>query len=287
MMVWDALRYFLVVARSPSIREAAKTMKVSHSTVLRQLNLLEEQLETRLFDRNSVGFQLTAAGEDVFRSVLDIEESTQYIQRIATGRDTSLEGLVSINMPEILTHPSVLPDFSEFKQSFSKIKIKINQSYRMVDLNKREADIAVRLTNTPPDDLVGRKIGKLTLSAYCTNDYALQHKPLSQQSKAEIIAYGTPEKWNTDNELLENFSHLDVTGYFDNVLLQIELTKQGLGVGIIPTTIADQEPMLVRLVDESISYDIWIVYHTDLRYTSRVRVVRDFLVKSYSEKLSH
>lgn len=281
-MDWDDYRIFLAVARTPSIRAAAAKLEVSHSTVLRRIERLEEKLEARLFERRNVGFRLTETGQEVLIGAEEIEESIQDIDRSVTGRDSALHGLVKISMPNAVLHPSQQLDIVAFRRRFPGILLQIDLSYDLVDLRRREADIAVRFIDTPPEDLVAKKIGTVEIAAYATQEYITKYKPLQQDSKAEIIGYGQPTTWTSPS----NFEHLNVAGFFDDVLFQVELTKSGLGVGILPSAIADKEPSLVKITDPDSTVDAWVIYHPDLRQTSRVRVVRDFLVEDLRKKLN-
>ena len=280
MLDWDDYRIFLMVARTPSIRAAATELGVSHSTVLRRVDRLEDKLGARLFERHAVGFRLTPAGEDVLQGVHEIEESVQSIDRAVTGRDSALEGIVKITMPEVFTHPALFPDLSDFNEQFPNIQLEVDLSYSIADLSKREADIALRVTNLPPDDLVGRKVGSAYLAPYATADYIKRFQPLDQDSKAQLIAFGNPMTWKCRHGL----NHLNVIGYFEHMALRTTLACQGVGIASLPIIIGDSEPTLVRVREPIKFADAWLLYHTDLRYTSRVRAVRDFLQKSMIER---
>jgi DNA-binding transcriptional LysR family regulator len=149
-------------------------------------------------------------------------------------------------------------------------------SHSIADLGKREADIAIRLTGMPTDDLVERRVGQAHLAAYATAAYIDQHPPLKLDSKAQLIAYGSPQNWQSRHGL----EHLSPVGFYDDILLQVNLAQQGLGVASLPCMIADSEPALQRLTAPEIFTDIWVLYHGDLRHTWRVRAVRDFLMES-------
>lgn len=281
-MDWNDYQFFLVVARTPSVRAAAAELNVSHSTVLRRVENLENRLGARLFERQTVGFRLTSAGEEVFAGAKEIEESIQSIDRAVTGRDSSLEGLVKISMPSIFSHPAVCPDVVSFKDQFPGIKLEIDLSYKSVNLNKREADIAVRFTNSPPEDLVGRRVGRAAMAPYATKNYLRKHKPMEAKSSAQLIGYGNPDTWHA----VAGFEHLDVVGFYDDIFMQVDLIKRGLGIGVVPMFMCSPDPNLVQLMPPAQVFDVWVLYHTDLRYTSRVRAVRDFLVSQLTEKLS-
>ena len=61
-MDWTDVRHFLALARTGSVRAAGSELGVSHSTVARRVEALEERLAARLFDRSRDGYTLTAAG---------------------------------------------------------------------------------------------------------------------------------------------------------------------------------------------------------------------------------
>jgi DNA-binding transcriptional LysR family regulator len=276
MLDWDDYRIFLTVARTPSIRTAALELQISHSTVLRRLDRLEDKLGARLFERRNVGFRLTPAGEDVYQGVCEIEESVQGIDRSVTGRDSVLEGVVKVTMPDVFGHPALFPDLSKFNERFPLIQLDVDLSYSYADLGKREADIALRITNAPSDDLVGRKIGSAHMANYATQAYIGKHRPFEAKSQAKVIASGNPDTWSPRPEL----DHLTAIGYFDNMLLRVTLACQGVGIAYLPTPVGDYEANLIRLTEPVPVADAWLLYHTDLRYTSRVRAVRDFLQES-------
>ena len=66
-MNWDDLKFFLAVAKSRSIRGAADRLKVSHSTVSRRIDALEDGLGVRLFDRLPSGYVATITGEELLK----------------------------------------------------------------------------------------------------------------------------------------------------------------------------------------------------------------------------
>jgi DNA-binding transcriptional LysR family regulator len=281
MLDWDDYRIFLMVSRTPSIRAAASKLEVSHSTVLRRLDRLEDKLGARLFERRAVGFRLTLAGEDVLQGVHDIEESVQSIDRSVTGRDSALEGIVKVTMPDVFAHPSLFPDLGEFNKRFPNIQLEIDLSYSIADLGKREADIALRVTNDPPQDLIGRKLAPAYIAAYAKKDYVARYRPQELDSQAQRIGFGNPELWQCEH----GFGHLNVVGFFDNVMLQLTLARQGVGVASLPFVIGEAEPDLLRISEPIAKSEVWLLYHTDLRNTSRVRAVRDFLQDSVLDQL--
>jgi len=62
-MLWDDLRYFIAVARAGTLSKAARELGISHATVIRRIDQLETDTQTRLFRRLQNGYRLT---EDAF-----------------------------------------------------------------------------------------------------------------------------------------------------------------------------------------------------------------------------
>lgn len=278
-MDWDNYRVFLAVAKAPSVRAAAHRLGMSHSTVLRKLKQLEETMGTRLIEPLTSGVQLTQAGEEVQAHAQLLDEQIQEMDRKVTGRDSLLSGIVRISMPDILTHPSICPDFCRFHQQFPGIKLAIELSYSAVDLARREADIAVRfIFKQPPDDLVGRRVGQNYMAPYATQRYIDLHNPGAPDSTAKIIGWGDQASWKAPKP----FRHLPALGYYDSILLQLAQTKLGLGIGYLPHVAACREQNLVQIGPPHADYNVWVLYHSDLRHTARVRAARDFLVTHFS-----
>ena len=61
---WDNLRYVLMVANKGSIAAAARELKVNRTTVLRRINIFQENLNCRIFDRGENGYVLTSGEND-------------------------------------------------------------------------------------------------------------------------------------------------------------------------------------------------------------------------------
>ena len=110
---WDDLRYFLSIARSGSLTDAARELAVSYSTVSRRLNALEEALGVRLFERLATGFELTPAGTDMLGSAERMEAEFSELSRRVLGRDARLAGHLRLATTDVLA-TSFMPDLAAF-----------------------------------------------------------------------------------------------------------------------------------------------------------------------------
>ena len=109
MIDWDDIRYFLAVARGGSVRAAAESLGVYHSTVLRRIGELEKRLGARMFEKLPSGYRLTAAGAEVLELAHQMEASSHQLETRVFGLDQGVrEQLVQIARQETGAHAVTL-----------------------------------------------------------------------------------------------------------------------------------------------------------------------------------
>lgn len=281
-MNWDDLKIFLAVAEAPSMRMAAKNLRVSHSTVSRRIDALESKLAARLFDRLPEGYKLTPAGRDLLPISQELREKVDAYSLKVLGRDTELEGTICVTMPDVIAIEIMMPYIAEFQQLYPDIMVRIEASMEVFDLNRREADIAFRFTNEPPEHLIGRRVASAHQAVYAHKDYATQHDFNDPACEAKWIGWGQPVEapaWIATSP----FPHLKMANYFDNPLIQREAVRQKLGLGFLPCAIMDKDGDFVRLTAPAPSRDFWVLTHKDLKDTARLRVFREFIFSKAGE----
>ncbi|MGL1921119.1 MAG: LysR family transcriptional regulator [Hyphomicrobiales bacterium] len=278
-MNWDNLKYFLAVAQTTSMRAAGKHLKVSHTTISRHIDDLENQLNVKLFERLPDGYRLTQSGSELLPIALQTDDNLLAFGRHVTGRDAALEGKLTVTFPEGMIVDLLMPYIFDFMENHPKIFVKVITSLQTLDLSRREADIAVRVTQNPPEHLIGRKLGTLHQAAYATPKYIETHSPLEDlDTTAKWIGWGVPEqrpKWKKGAV----FPHLDTVGSFNNIDIQVEAAKRHLGIAYVPCVQGDVHAELVRLSEPKPSFDIWLLSHADLRATARVRAFRQYIIQ--------
>jgi len=108
---WDDIKHFLALSRHGSVRAASDKLGISHSTVARRIEAFEKRLGVRLFERSSIGYALTAAGEEVLISAEQIENEIHSLERRIVGRDQQLSGSIKLTLFDVLcTHLLMPPD---------------------------------------------------------------------------------------------------------------------------------------------------------------------------------
>lgn len=153
---WDELRYVLAVARDRTLMRAAVTLGVAHTTVGRRLKSLEDQLGVQLFDRTPEGLIATAAGEDLAAVAEQVEGEVLSVKGRVLGRDAQLQGKLRVSTVDTLFF-GFESTFTSFMARYPSIDLTIATSSERVSLTRREADVVLRLSNAPPENLVGAR----------------------------------------------------------------------------------------------------------------------------------
>ena len=277
---WDDIRFFLEVARSGSISGASRALKVNHTTVSRRIQSFEAKHGVRLFERHKDGYQLTKAADAIYHQALEIEEQNQQISRTLFGQDTRLEGPISLTMPHDIFENILAEDLSEFHQENPGIQLNLIVNKGLMNMASRDADIAIRLTPSPPDYLVGREITPLQHAIYSNQEYSVHSKPVGL-----ILWHGenTIPSWAE-----KHFNDCFVSLYVDDLSSMYAAVKAGFGIARMPCYMPDSlnDPSIRKLeIDLPKSdWSVWVLSHVDLRKTARVQYLREFLVKKLLNK---
>lgn len=277
-MQWDDWRFFLALVRKGSVRAAAGHLGVSHSTVLHRIEGLERELGLALFERQPEGFAPTGAASELLQFALRIEAEMEGLERAVAGRDRTLSGVLRVTMADLLATRFLVPVLARFAAAYPGIELELLLTYEHLNLTRREADVALRLTHRPPEDLIGRRLCNCAKAVYAARHLVGKQDPAAPDTTLTWIGWQDlvpfPD-WVKESP----YPHLPVRHQLNNALLQVEGAKAGLGLALIPCFLGDAEPELARLPPGHPipGYDVWLLTHRDLRRTARVRAFLDFL----------
>jgi DNA-binding transcriptional LysR family regulator len=280
-MHWDDLRIFLAVARAGSISGAATRLGVQHSTVSRRLRALEERLGTRLTERKTSGYELTDAGEELRLSACKIEAEILEFEGARSGEDTGATGELRVTAISNMASSVLMPVFARFSAAYPDIELHVLVSNKFVKLAERDADVAIRLTNTPLDTLVGTRLTTVASAIYGERAYCAQVKATERPEKwLGVECCGFHRSWTKD--ACPDHDH---NFYVDDTLLTLSAIKAGAGQAYLPCFMGDSEPLLVRFKPPEPQHDLglWLLYHHDLRHSKRVRLFREHMLCEITE----
>lgn len=275
---WDDLRVFLAVARSGSISGGARQLGLQHSTVSRRMRKLEQDLGVRLFDKVPSGYALTTDGESLVQAASRMECEVLSVDGALSGKDQQPSGALRVTAIDNMATTVLMPMFAGFSREYPDVTMHIMVSNSDVSLAQREADVAIRLTNTPPDTLIGRRIVTVSSAIYASQGYLdslPEHGAEPDWLGVECCTFH--RSW-TKQECGDQSHRF----YVDDTLLTKAALKQALGVSILPCFMGDPDPLLVRYSEPRPEWDLglWILLHPDLKRTSRVLAFRNYMTQA-------
>ncbi len=275
---WEDLKTFAEVAGARTVRSAAKVLGVHHSTVSRRIERLEDNTGVRLFDRRPEGYALTEAGEELVAVARSFASELGDVERQIAGRDNVLTGKISATMSEPIAVHAFAPRLVEFTERYPGLDLEIKVTHDLLDVARREADVAIRMDNNPPQTLVGKRLFRYNLSVYASPKYLATRDLVNQPDDGRWIGWddadGLYPSWAQETE----FARVPAWGTFGDLRLQIAAAKSGLGIALLPCFVGDREEGLIRATERkpTPSRDVWILTHSDLRRTARVRAFMQF-----------
>jgi DNA-binding transcriptional LysR family regulator len=283
-MDWDELRYVLAVKRGGTLTAAAEALGVTRTTVGRRLREAEGRLGVRLFDRTPEGLVATGAGEDLAATAVQIEEEILAAEGRLLGRDAALKGKLCVTTLNFIY--ARFPDvFYSFIERYPGVELTVRITNEQVSLMRREADVAVRLGNSPSGHLVGRRVGRLNFEVYGARALAERLGPGATLGDFPWLHWD--ERGDTrflDQWLQENAPGARVALRSDDYAVLRRALSDGIGVHHLPVCEGDADPALVRLGGRLAEQarDLWVLTLPDLRNNQRIRAFMDHAYEGFA-----
>jgi DNA-binding transcriptional LysR family regulator len=286
---WDDLRLVKAIADVRSLPAAATLLGINHSTVFRRLGQIEEALGAKLFERHRSGYTLTTIGEEMVALARRVEEDIMAFTRKMVGQDIALSGELRVTTNDSLLTHLLTPLFVKFRQAYRDMRLDVVLANQGLNLSKRDADVAIRATDNPPENLVGRRAATIAWALYGRTEDFPNPGAVSQHNlfARDWVSLGDNLASLKAVKFVQKHIPPARIGYRINTVLGLaEAVEQGLGIGHLPCFIGDIRPGLVRLAAPvpEFSTDLWLLTHPDLRHSPRVRVFLDFLAAEISKQ---
>lgn len=279
---WNELQLVLAIARTGTLTGAAKLLKIDHSTVFRRLVALEARLDLKLFERTTGGaYAATAIGAQMAATGERMEDEAHALDRALSGRDHRLTGQLRVTSSETLAFRLLMPHLASFRHSHPGVTVELILDSRVLSLSRREADIALRPMRPKEGDLWGRKLSDVAWTVYGRRE--LYPPPLTENDLAQhpLIGWGEGTTGIGAVNWLTRIAPPEAFAYRSSSLInQYHAVKAGLGLAPLPCYLADPDPELIRVIPEPIPVlqrEMWIVTHSDLKATARVRAFFDIV----------
>jgi DNA-binding transcriptional LysR family regulator len=287
---WDDLRLFLAIARAGTLTAAAGQLRLSQPTAGRRLRSLEEVCGCALFQRTPNGFRLTDEGEAMLRHAERMEEEALALQRQFAGNDGELQGQLRLSSSDWISNMVLSPAVATFCLQHRRVTVEIVADFRLLSLDRREADLVFRLLPFDGPDIVQRRFTHIRYDLFASPAY-LERRGAPEASTDgdghSLITMDTQFDAVADVAWLRRrFPRAHFSMRSNSREVQATACLAGAGLAVLPRLVGQQFGLVRIDVGEPLpGRDIWLGYHADLKRLRRLRALVDHLAEAVPDPL--
>jgi DNA-binding transcriptional LysR family regulator len=280
---WDDLRVYLAVARSESLSGAGKILRVDPATVGRRIARLEERLGTPLFAKSPQGYAMTDAGQRLLVHAERAEQAMSAALEEVQGQPGTLSGQIRIGAPDGCANYLLPQVCTQIMASNPDLEVQIVALPRVVNLSKREADMAIAVSPPAAGRLLVQKITDYRLHLAATRAYLETHPQIRTTDDLRdhrIVGYIPDMIFDRELDYLGALGLDRVQLASNSVSVQFHWLRTGAGLGIVHDFALPAAPDLVRVLPEAVSLtrSFYLVRHADDARLLRQRRLAETLV---------
>ncbi len=274
---WNDLRYVVAVSRNGSAAGAARSLGVSHATVLRRVAAIEQGVGAALFDRLPTGYVPT----DIGRTLIEVGESFDSAlidtHRRIEARTAGLSGTVRFTTTDSLAHCVVPPLLASFRVRYPAIVVELVVTNARLDLDTRAADVTLRPTVRPPEDWVGMRLAHNDFALFATPDYRSRCVGLPWADYDWLMPAGYAGDNAVTRWLRAHVAEDRIAGTADSFLALRQLAASGIGAAPLPMFMAGPDLVPFENLPRSTTGELWVLTHPDLRRAARIHAFMEHL----------
>lgn len=279
---WEDLRHLATLAAEGSLSAAARRLGVDHATVARRVAALEQDLDQKLIDRRGRRIVLTPAGARIAALAGDMDKVARAIERAAAGARERIAGTVTLSCPPALAAARLVAPLAELVRTHPDLRLRLVGETRSASLDRREADLAVRLSLPEAGDLVASRIGTMPFRFYGSRAYLAETAPADWR----FVGYDAPLEGSEQQKTVEAVAAgrpIVLTGSTSEI--QCAAVRAGAGIGLLPDFLAATDAELTPIETGKPLFErgIYLVIHEDMRTAAPVRAVAEALRRAQAD----
>lgn len=288
-MDWDKLRIFHAAAEAGSFTHAGEALRMSQSAVSRQVSSLEKDLGVPLFHRHARGLVLTEQGDILYRTASEVLNRLQTAETLLSDSTTKPAGDLRVTSSVSLGAVWVTQRIREFIDVYPDIRLELILNDEPVDLSMRVADVAIWAREPVQSDLIRRPLFSMQIHAYASATYIRKFgapQKIEDLDHHRLVSFmGNPPPHLTSINKLETIGREGreprLPAFRASTVLACKYAvRSGIGVGLIPDYLVEEEKDLVPVLRELeiTRLPVYFVYPEELKAAKKVQVFRDFVV---------
>lgn len=255
-MAWlDAWEAFVRTVEAGSMAAAARRLDCSRAQISKQLAELEKSFGARLLERTTRRLNLTPAGELFYQHALRVLDEIKETELALHNVVATPRGVLRISASVTFGRLHVAPLLPGIAEAYPQLQCELVLTDRPINVVEEKFDLVLRLTDTPPENLVARKLAVVERVMCASPRYLVtMGEPKSPQDLAHhhcftYLSARSESEWRLAAPSGEVLS-IPVRGKFqvDNVDSIHQAVLQGHGIAILPTYLCGAELACGELV---------------------------------------
>jgi DNA-binding transcriptional LysR family regulator len=291
-MDWDKLKIFHAVTQAGSFTKAAEVLNLSQSAISRQIQSLEYELKTTLYERHARGLSLTDNGEILYKTANEVISKIKEVESDLMDKKDKPSGKIVVTTVVGFGGIWLTPRIQEFMEKNPDIEVELIVTDQELDLSTREADIAIWMRQPKQLNYIQKKLIDINYHIYGSSKYLEKFgvpRTVKDLDKHNLITYGrgTPSPLSQKEWILKLGTKIKRKSVMkvNNIYALLLAVDSGVGLAALPDYMTIGKPGLVKVLGEinGPKYEAHFVYPQSLKNVARVQAFRDFIFNKVSE----
>ncbi|MGJ3433629.1 LysR family transcriptional regulator [Serratia sp. Je.1.23.a] len=292
-MNMNALQDFISVITHGSFSAASRATMTPKASISRRIRQLEDELQTRLFERTNTGFTLTAEGTLLFERIKPLVNELNDIKTDMMEQTGSPSGKLRISVPPVIAFDTLGKLAARYRELYPLVELELIADSRLVDPIREGFDAVIRVNPMADEEMIGIKIFKETLIFVASPQYREQLALGDPLTELPLISIGTHWKPNQISTVLEGEPrHFNVNTelYISSPFITRSTLISGVGSALLPEALVADDIKAGRLLHLGVSEQpeliLWCLYPSRRYVTGRLRAFIDLLKETFSQESS-
>ena len=293
-MDWDKLKIFYAVAEAGNFTKATYSLNLSQSAISRQIQSLEYELETLLFERHARGLSLTENGEYLFKTASEVIAKLKDVESTLMDKKNKPSGKLTVTTVVTLGTIWLTPRIQEFMKLNPEIEVELIFDDKELDLSTRQADVGIWMRRPKQLNYIQKKLIDINYHIYGSTKYLEQYgypKTIAELNKHKFISFGrgTPSPvFNPDWALklgMKEHKKRKPVMKVNSIYGLLLAVQTGVGLAALPDYITVSTPNIVKVLPhiEGPKTETYFVYPQSLKNVARIIAFRNFLYSKVSK----
>jgi DNA-binding transcriptional LysR family regulator len=292
-MNMNALQDFISVITHGSFSAASRATMTPKASISRRIRQLEDELQTRLFERTNTGFTLTAEGTLLFERIKPLVNELNDIKTDMMEQTGSPSGKLRISVPPVIAFDTLGKLAARYRELYPLVELELIADSRLVDPIREGFDAVIRVNPMADEEMIGIKIFKETLIFVASPQYRERLASGDPLTELPFISIGTHWKPNQISTVLDGEPrHFNVNTelYISSPFITRSTLISGVGSALLPEALVADDVKAGRLLHLGVSEQpeliLWCLYPSRRYVTGRLRAFIDLLKETFSQESS-